>query len=74
MTLRSTSIDVYLAFECAEGGDVFALRGQLSGKEVRGLVQQAAEATRCLHSVGIWHRDIKREHVARETQVRWTGD
>lgn len=59
MTLRSTSIDVYLAFECAEGGDVFALRGQLSGKEVRGLVQQAAEATRYLHSVGIWHRDIK---------------
>ena len=59
MTLRSTSIDVYLSFEYAEGGDVFALRGQLSGKEVRGLMQQAAEATRYLHGVGIWHRDIK---------------
>ncbi|ABO96281.1 predicted protein, partial [Ostreococcus lucimarinus CCE9901] len=31
----------------------------LSAKEVVGLMQQACEATRYLHSVGIWHRDIK---------------
>lgn len=59
MTLRPVSIDVYLSFEYAEGGDIHALRGQLSAKEVRGLMQQLAEATRYLHSVGIWHRDIK---------------
>ena len=59
MKLRAVSIDVYLSFEYAEGGDIFALRGQLSAKEVVGLMQQACEATRYLHSVGIWHRDIK---------------
>lgn len=59
MQLRAVSIDVYLSFEYAEGGDIHALRGQLSAKEVRGLMQQLTEATRYLHSVGIWHRDIK---------------
>jgi mitogen-activated protein kinase 1/3 len=59
MKLRAVSIDVYLSFEYAEGGDIYALRGQLSEKEVRGLILQAVEATRYLHSVGIWHRDIK---------------
>ena len=59
MTLKAVSIDVYLSFEYAEGGDVYGMRGQLSAQEVRGLMQQAAEGVRYCHSVGIMHRDIK---------------
>jgi len=59
MTLRAVSVDVYLSFEYAEGGDVHDLRGQLSANEVRGLMQQAAEGARYVHSVGLMHRDIK---------------
>jgi hypothetical protein len=38
--LVSVSIDIYLALEYANGGDLFNLRGQLTSEEVRLLMWQ----------------------------------
>ena len=48
-----------MAFEIAEGGDLYELRGEMSAAEVRSLMRQLAGAVKYLHDVGVWHRDIK---------------
>ena len=57
--LTATSIDLYLATEYCDRGDLFGLRGQLSEAEARGVVAQLLSAVRYLHAHGVWHRDIK---------------
>ena len=58
-SLVPVSIDLYMAFEIADGGDLFELRGEMSAAEVRSLMRQLAGAVKYLHDVGVWHRDIK---------------
>ena len=55
----ATSLDVYLSFELAEGGDLYNLRGQMDGEEVRSLMKQLVSACGYLHENRIWHRDLK---------------
>jgi len=55
----ATSLDVYLSFELAEGGDLYNLRGQLDSEEVRSLMKQLVSACGYLHENRIWHRDLK---------------
>lgn len=45
--LQTTSIDVYLALEHCEAGDLHALQGQMSTSEVRDALMQ-----QCLHEHG----------------------
>ena len=55
----ATSLDVYLSFELAEGGDLYNLKGQLDSEEVRSLMKQLVSACGYLHENRIWHRDLK---------------
>jgi len=57
--LRSTAMDLYLAMEFAEGGDLFEMRGQLTETEVAQLLRQLLNAVSFLHSHHIFHRDLK---------------
>ena len=59
MTLVPVSIDLYMAFEIAEGGDLYELRGEMRAQDVRSLMRQLASAVKYLHDAGVWHRDIK---------------
>ena len=58
-TLVPVSIDLYMAFELAEGGDLYEMRGEMSATEVRSLMYQLTSAVKYLHDAGVWHRDIK---------------
>eukprot|EP00887_Chlorella_sp_A99_P000345 scaffold13.g345.t1 len=57
------SIDVYIAMEYADGGDLFHLRGQLSEEEVKSLMWQMGTTLRWLHSLHVWHRDLKTQNI-----------
>jgi mitogen-activated protein kinase 1/3 len=57
--LVPVSIDLYMAFELAEGGDLYEMRGEMGAAEVRSLMHQLASAIQYLHDAGVWHRDIK---------------
>ncbi|KFM24195.1 Mitogen-activated protein kinase 14 [Auxenochlorella protothecoides] len=61
--LVSLSVDMYIAMEYAECGDLFHLRGQLSGEEVRSLMRQMLQCLRYVHSMHVWHRDVKSQNV-----------
>lgn len=61
--LVNLSVDVYIAMELADGGDLFHLRGQMSGEEVRSLVWQLIVTIKYLHSLHVWHRDMKSQNV-----------
>eukprot|EP00879_Flechtneria_rotunda_P008475 GHRR01008879.1.p1 GENE.GHRR01008879.1~~GHRR01008879.1.p1 ORF type:complete len:383 (+),score=100.07 GHRR01008879.1:588-1736(+) len=58
-SLVSTSLDLYLALEYCDQGDLFHLRGQLSELEVKTIMLQLLSAVQYLHRNGVWHRDIK---------------
>ena len=58
-SLVPMSIDLYMVFECAEGGDLYEIRGEMSSREVRSLMKQLTTAIKYMHDVGVWHRDIK---------------
>lgn len=62
-SLVSSSLDVYIAMELAQEGDIFNLRGQMSEDEVRALMWQMLQALRYLHGVDVWHRDLKSSNV-----------
>ena len=62
-TLVPVSVDMYMAFEYATGGDLYGLRGDMSADEVRSLMHQLASAVKYLHDVGVWHRDIKSANI-----------
>ena len=59
LKLIPLSIDLYMAFEIAEGGDLYEMRGEMSSSEVRNLMKQLTSAVLYLHQEGVWHRDIK---------------
>ena len=61
--LVSSSIDLYLATEYAQAGDLFHIRGQLSEDEVRSLMWQLIQAVRYLHRMHVWHRDVKSQNA-----------
>jgi serine/threonine protein kinase len=42
--LRSSSLDVYISMEYAEGGDLYSMRGQLTEGEVAQLMAQLLES------------------------------
>lgn len=52
------SVDLYIAMECGEG-DLFHLKGQLSSQEVQNLLWQIVQSVNYLHSLNVWHRDVK---------------
>ena len=55
--LVNMSVDLYLAVEFAERGDLYHMRGQLSEKEARSLAWQLLSCLRYLHcDVHVWHR------------------
>jgi mitogen-activated protein kinase 1/3 len=58
-SLVPLSIDLYMAFEIAEGGDLYEMRGEMTAIEVRSLMRQLTSAVLYLHAEGVWHRDIK---------------
>ena len=61
--LVPVSVDMYMAFEYATGGDLYGLRGDMTPDEVRSLMHQLASAVKYLHDVGVWHRDIKSANI-----------
>ena len=67
-TLVPVSVDMYMAFEYATGGDLYGLRGDMSADEVRSLMHQLASAVKYLHDAGVWHRAVSYTHLrAHET-------
>jgi mitogen-activated protein kinase 1/3 len=61
--LEASSLDLYLSSEFCGGGDLFHVRGQLSRGEARALLWQLLQALLALHSLGVWHRDVKSQNV-----------
>lgn len=61
--LVPTSLDLYLALEFCEQGDLFHLKGQLSELEVKTIMVQLLSAVQYLHRNGVWHRDIKSANI-----------
>lgn len=53
------SLDLYIAMEWADGGDLFHLKGQLTEAQVKRLMAQILNSLNYLHSLNIWHRDVK---------------
>jgi serine/threonine protein kinase len=69
-SLVPLSIDLYMAFEIAEGGDLYEMRGEMTAREVRSLMRQLTSAVLYLHKAGVWHRDIKSANtLCGETRV-----
>ncbi|WIA12477.1 hypothetical protein OEZ85_012512 [Tetradesmus obliquus] len=61
--LVPTSLDLYLALEFCDQGDLYHMRGQLSESEVRAIMLQLLTAVQYLHRNGVWHRDIKSANI-----------
>jgi len=57
------SMDLYISTEFAEGGDVFHLKGNLREEEVVDMMWQMLSGLQYLHSMGIWHRDVKSQNA-----------
>ncbi|KAF6262194.1 hypothetical protein COO60DRAFT_1699466 [Scenedesmus sp. NREL 46B-D3] len=56
-------LDLYLALEFCDQGDLYHMRGQLSECEVRAIMLQLLTAVQYLHRNGVWHRDIKSANI-----------
>ena len=61
--LMCCSLDLYIATEYAQGGDLFHMMGQLSGEEVVSIMWQLLHAVKYLHSMNVWHRDVKSQNA-----------
>jgi serine/threonine protein kinase len=61
--LQHTSIDVYLALELCTAGDLHALKGQMTAKQIQQLIAQIVSGVQYLHSLKVWHRDLKSANI-----------
>ncbi|KAJ7570334.1 hypothetical protein O6H91_01G115700 [Diphasiastrum complanatum] len=59
----SGGVDLYIATEFADGGDMYHLSDSLTSGEVKLLLWQLLVAVKYIHSCHVWHRDIKSENV-----------
>lgn len=57
------SVDLYIATEFAEGGDLYHIKGQLGEDEVADIMWQLLLGLQYLHSMRIWHRDVKSQNA-----------
>ncbi|KAG6544862.1 hypothetical protein Mapa_013552 [Marchantia paleacea] len=63
-------IDLYIATEYADRGDMYHLKDPLLPDDVKLLVWQLLSGVRYLHSCHVWHRDIKSENVLLTSRMR----
>ncbi|CAM6104135.1 unnamed protein product [Calypogeia fissa] len=56
-------VDLYIATEFADGGDMYHLKKPMQQDQVQLLIWQLLSGVRYLHSCHVWHRDIKSENV-----------
>ena len=61
--LVHTAVDLYIATEFAEGGDLYSMRGNLTDRQVGRIMWNMLDGISYLHSCGIWHRDIKSQNA-----------
>eukprot|EP00193_Tetraselmis_chui_P013625 CAMPEP_0177795754 /NCGR_PEP_ID=MMETSP0491_2-20121128/26411_1 /TAXON_ID=63592 /ORGANISM="Tetraselmis chuii, Strain PLY429" /LENGTH=265 /DNA_ID=CAMNT_0019318625 /DNA_START=357 /DNA_END=1155 /DNA_ORIENTATION=+ len=61
--LVAASIDLYMVLEYVDGGDLFSLKGQMSEADVKLLLFQLLAVVKYLHSINVWHRDLKSANV-----------
>jgi serine/threonine protein kinase len=61
--LTSVSVDVYLALEYCDGGDLHVLKGQLSASQIQSLMHQLLSGVSYMHNLNVWHRDLKSANV-----------
>jgi serine/threonine protein kinase len=61
--LVHAGVDLYIATEYAEGGDLYTLRGQLHEDHVASMMWDMVCGLRYLHRLGIWHRDVKSQNA-----------
>ena len=64
-SLVPLSIDLYMAFEIAEGGDLYEMRGEMTAREVRSLMRQLTSAV-----LPPQRRRLAQGHKEREHAVR----
>eukprot|EP00250_Pteridium_aquilinum_P016198 c22998_g1_i1 orf=78-1862(+) len=56
-------LDLYIATEFADGGDMYHLKEPVSANDVKLLLWQLLKGVNYLHSCRVWHRDIKSENI-----------
>ncbi|KAH7445411.1 hypothetical protein KP509_01G007600 [Ceratopteris richardii] len=56
-------LDLYIATEFADGGDIYHLKTPVSISDVKLLLWQLLAGVKYLHSCRVWHRDIKSENI-----------
>ncbi|EFJ08589.1 hypothetical protein SELMODRAFT_131428, partial [Selaginella moellendorffii] len=59
----SGGIDLYIATEFADGGDMYHLREPLTPQHVKFLMWQLLTGMSYIHSCRVWHRDLKSENI-----------
>ncbi|KAI5060426.1 hypothetical protein GOP47_0024846 [Adiantum capillus-veneris] len=56
-------LDLYIATEFADGGDMYHLKKPVSASDIKLLLWQLLMGVNYLHSCRVWHRDIKSENI-----------
>ncbi|MCO5563328.1 hypothetical protein L7F22_016969 [Adiantum nelumboides] len=56
-------LDLYIATEFADGGDMYHLKRPVLTSDVKLLLWQVLMGVNYLHSCRVWHRDIKSENI-----------